>query len=501
MKIRKGIRDLQKMNIVVKPADKNLGIVPIRGDIYAAMMRKWLKPPSFESVQYFPHADILRRLCNTIKFTRAISHREKENWIKHAEKQDKPNPFYAIPKIHKTQPLSSRPISAQHSYMLAPLSRGLAKVLLKVQKKYRGITEDTISFVQKMETFKTTKPFLFLTYDVEACYPNIDINDAINTLHKHIPEMRTENAFWTKILQLIMYNNYVTYNNQIYRQMIGTATGTQTAPPFANLYLYFKFKEVLQDPTVLFHERYIDDGFILVSTKEDAHRIIKTLNDQTNLNLTHDISETRAIFLDLVIYKGDRFQEQNILDLKTYFKPTNRLLYLPNITKHPRSMLSGIIIGEAIRTLRNSSSKLEWLKALRYIFKGLLARGYKPSFIQKAWKTVRWEERESYINNRSTKEKPTGALVFTSFHPKTKACWKLITTKYPIEDVFIKRRAQINKKQASILKNWPPTIVWSDFHKIGHRVISVKESWNYPRLGKRKAQQQSQSPNKRKRIV
>lgn len=201
--------------------------------------------------------------------------------------------------------------------------------------------------------------------------------------------MRDNNNFWTKVLQLIMYNNYVVANGNIYRQMIGTATGTQVAPPFANLYLYYKFLRILQDPEILLHERYIDDGFILVSSRQHAERIIRLLNAATNLDLTYEISEHKAVFLDLVVYKGMRFELENRLDLRVYFKPTNRLLYLPMISNHPASMKSGIIIGEAIRTLRNSSDKAEWLKALRFIFSGLRARGYPGTMIKKAWKKIR----------------------------------------------------------------------------------------------------------------
>lgn len=480
------------MNVVTKPADKNLGLVPIRGDIYAAMLRKWLAPPSFQPVDNFPHQDILRRVENTIRYTRAISAEEKEQWIQHTTTQNAPCPFYAIPKIHKKQHLGSRPISAQHSYMLAPLSIALTKVLLPVQNRCIGITKDTVSFVNRIELFTTPRPFVFLTYDVEACYPSIDINDAIQTLHENIPIMREHNSFWTKVLQLIMYNNYVSYNDRIYRQMIGTATGTQVAPPFANLYLFYKFKTVLSDPAILFNERYIDDGFVLVSTEEDATRIVSNLNNRTNLTLTSDISDKEAIFLDLVIYKGDRFSLNQKLDLKTYFKPTNRLLYLPMVSHHPLPMKAGIIIGEAIRTLRNSSSKIEWLKALHFIFKGLLARGYKPKTIQRAWKKVRWEDRDKYIYERTAKDRPPGTLIFTRYNPLTRPHWIRLLAMYPFENIFIKKNSRINRKQADIFKLWPPTIVWSNFNKIGHRIISAKESWNYPKLGKRKAQGQEE---------
>lgn len=483
------------MEVVTKQADKNLGLVPIRGDYYAAMLRAWLKEPDFIRVDSFPHDDIIRRISNTIRYTQSIGPTAKKKWIEEAESAKEPCPFYAIPKIHKANPLASRPISAQHSYVLAPLSKALTTVLLQAQQRYVGITRDTVSFVNRIENFTTTHPFVLLTYDVEACYPSIDLKDAIGTLHRNLPVMREQNGFWTKILQLIMFNNYVKANGKIYRQMIGTATGTQVAPPFANLYLFFKFKKVLENPQILLSERFIDDGFVLVSSRSDAERVVIQLNAASNLRLTHDISDKEAIFLDLVIYKGIRYQNERRLDLRTYFKPTNRLLYLPMVSNHPRTMKAGIITGEAIRTLRNSSDKLEWLKALEFIFKGLRARGYPASIIQRAWKNVRWEQREMYVTGRSTKNSPPGTLVFTRYHPGTRPNWSSLLAKHPFENIFPKRRLVHNLRQLNVMKSWPPTIVWSTFRKVGHNVISAKESWSYPNKRSKRTREEEEQEN------
>lgn len=491
--------EIKAMQVVVKQADKNLGLVPIRGDIYRAMVRKWIEPPAFQRADTFPIEDIRRRVTNIIRSTRAITEQQKRKWITHMTMATEPCPFYAIPKIHKPSPLSSRPISAQHSYILAPLSRDLSKVLLTVQNQCNGITKDTLSFIQKIEGFKTSKPFVFMTYDVEACYPSIDINDAIQTLHQNIPVMQHNHGFWTKILQVIMFNNYVVANDTLCRQMNGTATGTQVAPQFANLYLYYKFRSILQYPSILLQERFIDDGFLLIENREKATRIIKELNDCTNLNLTHAIDENQAIFLDLVIHKGSRFESEHRLDLRTYFKPTNRLLYLPMISNHPTAMKAGIIKGEAIRTLRNSTNKTDWLNALSFIFKGLMARGYPPRFIKREWKKVRWEEREYYITCRSSREKPVGKLVFTTYTPQTRSEWQKILKKFPFENIFPKRRFKWNLHQMSIINNWPPVIVWSGFRKVGTYMIASRQSWHYPPL-KRKCTTPTDPSRSRKRV-
>lgn len=491
-KLDKGIRDLKAMDAVVKQTDKNLGLIAVRGDIYNAMVRDWLKAPDFRVVGSFPHGEILKKLKKIILDPNSrTSKYQRKIWLEHATKQKEPNPFYVAPKIHK-KTLGSRPITAQHSFMLAPVSRYLAKTLQPRVETEKSIGIDSKTTVGRLEKLQLPKDFVFLTYDVEACYPSIDLEDAIDVLWENC--LGEEDGL---LLSLVMHNNFVTANDKIYHQLVGTATGTQVAPPFANLYLYHKFRTILQDESIIFQERYIDDGLLLVKTKADGERIMEALNQATNLNLTFDISETEAIYLDLNLYKGPRYANEGKVDMRVYFKPTNKMLYLPAISNHPEKMKSGIVTGEAIRTLRNTSEKSEWLKALHKIFKGLLARGYKAEMIKKKWKQVHFKDREFYIITSTTKKMPEGTIIRTSYNPGTLRWWNYLLRIYPVEEVLKQRRMTWNKRQGEILKLWPPAVMWMDFRKIGNKLISAKATWVY--VPKRKRDGESDT-DRRKRM-
>lgn len=472
----KGIRDLKKMDIVVKQADKNLGIVPIRGDIYRTLRSKHLEPPFFNQVNTFPHADILNRLQNILKLGSEVTPMEKEAWIEHAMNATEPCYFYIIPKLHKPK-LSTRPITANHSYMLAPLSKRLAVVL---QSKVDGLSEiarDSKMVIQQLEELRINEPIEFITYDVETLYPSIDINEAIKTLNREIPEMRKNGAFWTKVLQLIMYNQFVQAGSNTYRQMKGTATGTQVAPPFANLFLYYKFRRILRNPRILYHSRYIDDGLLIVKMNTNSKMLLKCLEISSKHTLTTESSAYKATYLDITVYKGGRYRKYRRLDTKVFFKPTNKFLYLPPQSNHPSAHKTSIIIGESIRCLRISSDKANWLEALRLIFNGLLRRGYSPTTIKKQWKKVRYEDREKYIWNERTQKKPDGVLIMTRYHPSLKGIWKALLEKHPIRsNVFnTVRRGKLNNTHRHILDKWPPILVFKDFTKVSNMVIQAKE--------------------------
>ena len=75
------------------------------------------------------------------------------------------------------------------------------------------------------------------------------------------------------------------------------------------------------------------------------------------IKFTHEVSYTETTFLDVTVYKGPRFEVQQILDVKTHIKPTNKQLYVHADSYHPPGTHKGIAKGEAKRYLRTNSEK------------------------------------------------------------------------------------------------------------------------------------------------
>jgi hypothetical protein len=473
-RIRKGVRDLKALPVVLKLADKNLGMVPIHETLYDRLVWDNLKPPTFVQVSSYPHADIIRRLTNILKTSQCIPKGLCERWMKHSLDHGTPCPFYIIPKLHKAT-LGTRPITAQHSSPLAPWSKILADILQREVTKFPEIAKDSKTVMQQLDTHQFTAPFVFMTYDVVALYPSINLQDAILTLHKNVDIMRKDNGFWTKLLKLIMFNNYVTANGNIYRQMVGTATGTQVAPPFANLYMYHKYKSILSDPRILYQSRFIDDGCLIVTTGLAAVEIADRLNSFGNLKFTFAISKKDAIYLDMQLFKGQRYTLTQRLDSKVYFKPTNKMLYLPAISNHPGAHKLCVVRGEAIRCLRNTTSKTDWLHAMHLIFKGLKARGYRPTVLQQKFKSIKFEDRAQYLHTEGERTKPQHKLVLARYHPHTRYHWRRLLLQYPLSKVIVHRRLGMPTcLQREIQDSWPPQVVFHDFSTLGKRVISAK---------------------------
>ena len=74
------------------------------------------------------------------------------------------------------------------------------------------------------------------------------------------------------------------------------------------------------------------------------------------IKFTSEHSDTELTFLDVTVYKGDRFFQTGHLDVKTHVKPTNKQLYIHASLYHPPGTSKGIIIGEVKHYLRTNST-------------------------------------------------------------------------------------------------------------------------------------------------
>ena len=88
---------------------------------------------------------------------------------------------------------------------------------------------------------------------------------------------------------------------------------------------------------IMVWKRFIDDIFIIwKGTKVEFLEYMDRINTiHHSIKFTHECSEQEIDFLDATIYKGDRFQAEHILDVKTHIKPTNKQLYVHASSYHP----------------------------------------------------------------------------------------------------------------------------------------------------------------------
>ena len=154
-------------------------------------------------------------------------------------------------------------------------------------------------------------------------------------------------------------------------------------------------------------KRYIDDIFSLWDVnKPDIDKFIEQANSHhPTIKFTAEISNTEIIFLDTVVYKGMRFRDHSILDIKTHFKTTETFQYTHFSSSHPSGVKKGFVKGEALRLLRTNSSRTTFEENINKFQSRLLAGGYPKSLIETLLSDVKFTERESALRKKNGNRK------------------------------------------------------------------------------------------------
>ena len=75
------------------------------------------------------------------------------------------------------------------------------------------------------------------------------------------------------------------------------------------------------------------------------------------IKFTYESSPHTVDFLDLTVYKGDRYHSTGLLDIKPFFKKTNKFQYSHYTSAHPKNTFRSLVKGELTRLLRACSDE------------------------------------------------------------------------------------------------------------------------------------------------
>ena len=88
---------------------------------------------------------------------------------------------------------------------------------------------------------KHSKNIIIVTADIEALYPNIDINRGIQNIQLDLEEIiwetEAKQTLLLKGLHIILTKGFMTFDKTVKGQNNGTAMGSPMAPPYANIFI------------------------------------------------------------------------------------------------------------------------------------------------------------------------------------------------------------------------------------------------------------------------
>ena len=392
-----------RKDIMIKNADKNLGVTVMDRSFYfeeALSQRHLGNRDTYKQILSLPSNELLIESLTSIlkRYNQYESCCGKISEFANDllmnlvnNKTVCPSHMYFIPKIHKT-PMALRPICSSINSSTYNASKYLDILLQPIMKNINSFICNSAEIVYKLETMKFPAGCQLLEADVENLYPSINIEDGLRSLRLALVQHNwneTEIEFVIELARWVLTNNYIQFGDRFYLQLIGTAMGTPFAVTFACIHLAIIEAEAFEvikkygfDNPLLFF-RFIDDIIAVFNTAEDGHAFMAVLNSR-RIGIQcpkYIISAHSATFLDVTIFKGNRFNYCGRLDVKLHQKPINKFLFLPPSSYHPKKCMSGWISCYIKRIRLNCSDDVDFLNFKAKFFNHLRDRGHNASTI------------------------------------------------------------------------------------------------------------------------
>jgi hypothetical protein len=421
---------LSHPDVIIKPADKNMGLTMITREWYEKEAEKHLadqkayrRVTKEEAEQALKaYRDSVKRIVTTAQ--QALYEYEKR-WLNSTPEPSEQTiaKFYLLPKLHKS-PVSTRPIISCVHALTNKASQLLDVILQPYVKKLETVLKDTKQLVQELEqrTFECDEETVLISADITSLFTVIPIDKGIAMVAKFLREQKVSEErvlIIVRLLRLVLKNNYFVFNLELFVQILGTAMGTAVSVAFANIYVYYNLDMILVNRfKPLLYKRFLDDILVMIK-RSQLQQFLEAMNScDSQLKVNPSVSEYSVQFLDLVVAKGARYLSEHKLDLSVYQKPMHAFLYLPPSSSHPPHTIKAWIRAELARFIRNSSSLSSYLSVRGAFFSRLIDRGYTTDELVPIFSSISYDQRAQLLQNVSVKEKTisNNTAFFSTFY-------------------------------------------------------------------------------------
>ena len=225
--------------------------------------------------------------------------------------------------------------------------------------------------------------------------------------------------------------------------------GHKASPAICDIVIYYLEEHILSlaDGKIFEWLRFRDDVFALYTGNEHEATTFLNMANQLHptLKFKYEISRTCGTFLDTIVFKGKRFEKENILDFKPYVKPSEKFQYIHRQSSHPKAVFQGFIKGKLMRFVRTATNLEDYRERAKLFREKLLLRGYSEAEFNRAFEQVHHQDRTSYLEEREKKKQNTQAsLVFTTtYNPHLRGFrqallrnWEIINGSDHLKKVF-----------------------------------------------------------------
>ena len=433
--LSKALKTLQtNKNIIIKKSDKgNCTVVIDREQYIREGMRQLNSCAHYTHMEKDVTKDITATVHQTLLelFSKGEITRKQLTYLSpHGKKKIKTAELYLLNKIHSEPPTKARPIISANGCPVERISEYVDYFLQPFVVEQRTYLKDTSDFIRKIEKIHVPKDALLITLDYESMYTNIVHEEAIEAVRKTLTNhskhhtvgglTRPSIESFCKLIELaVKYNNF-RFNGKDYYQCRGVAMGHRASPAICDIVIFYLEEHILSlaDGKIFEWLRFRDDVFaVYTGNEQEASTFLDMANQiHPTLKFKYKISHTSGIFLDTIVFKGKRFEKENILDFKPYVKPSEKFQYIHRQSSHPKAVFQGLIKGELIRFVRTSTNREDYENRAELFKEKLVLRGYSVSEFNNAFEQVNHQNRATYLIEKEKMHNKQIPLVFTTVY-------------------------------------------------------------------------------------
>ena len=262
--------------------------------------------------------------------------------------------------------------------------------LLRHVPAHLSSTEELIGILEN-PSYSFKKADILCSLDVVALYPSIPINSAIQSVMSFVKEHQSEIIDYgltlpeiEEALNLILKNNIIHFEGDLFLQKKGIAMGNRIAPLIAIIYMHILESKLLATyqlkPTI--YKRYIDD--ILIVWPHGKDTLLEFLNyfnkAEETIKFTMETNEDNGW---LNYLRFSLRPEDGFIERKFYRKPSTRPLFIRADSHHPDDIKRNAIINE-FSSFDKICNKQEHYESACKTFKSILQdNGYSDDYIDK----------------------------------------------------------------------------------------------------------------------
>ena len=243
--------------------------------------------------------------------------------------------------------------------------------------------------------------------DVTALYPSVPQEEGLTCLESAL-DRRTDKtvptAFLVKLMRLVLTMNTFVWDSKLFKQIMGTAIGTRSAPTFCGLFMGELEESMLQQWESLDKDcvpdewwRFIDDCLFWWSGTPGELLIfinfVNTIHPDIKFTSEYNFQTRSVVFMDLVI----QVDEHGYIQTDIHTKPNSKNTYLLPQSNHPSHICSNIPYSLAYRVKRNCSKAELVEQRLDELKEKLVLRSYRPKMIDNAFEKIRSLDRTTAL--------------------------------------------------------------------------------------------------------